>query len=315
MRIVIVGPGALGSLLTARLFLLLENTDGSGNDFASLHLLDYKKERAESLQKNGLLYEEGSSKVLCRPTVIADPAVCAGSNILILCVKSNGVRAALEGIESYLTEKQLLLAMQNGIGHLQTISDAACPDAIGITSEGATLLHPGHVRHGGRGVTRLGLLSGSSAISENTLSKTASLFNTAGIKSVVTCNPIKYVWAKLFVNVGINALTALFGCKNGELLASSSALETMEKAVREAELIARAKGIPVEGDPVAATLDVCRTTAMNISSMLQDVQLHRRTEIDAINGAVVTEGERLGLAAPVNAELVRRVKELEASYV
>jgi 2-dehydropantoate 2-reductase len=62
------------------------------------------------------------------------------------------------------------------------------------------------------------------------------------------------------------------------------------------------------------TLDVCRKTAQNISSMLQDVNNKRFTEIDSINGAIVTAGNKLGLPTPVNAELVEKVKEIEQNY-
>ena len=88
----------------------------------------------------------------------------------------------------------------------------------------------------------------------------------------------------------------------------------MEKAVREAEEIARTKNIPVETDPVAAAFAVCETTRNNISSMRQDVMHKRLTEIDAINGAIVEAGRELGIATPVNSDLVRRVKEIETSY-
>lgn len=315
MRIVIVGPGALGSLLTARFFLYRQDSGGAGNDIVSLHLLDYRRERGENLRKYGLLFEEGERSFLCTPEVTVDPEVCAHSDVLFFCVKSNAVPSALAGITPHLSRNTLLLAMQNGISHLDAVAAAPCPAGVGITSEGATLLRPGHVRHGGRGLTRLGLLTGHSRESESILRKTASLLDSAGMKTVVTGNPLQHVWAKLFVNVGINALTALHGCRNGELLASPPAREIMEKAVNEAETIARARGILVEADPVAATVAVCRKTAGNISSMLQDVQQKRRTEIDAINGAIVAEGMKLGIPAPVNAELVRQVKELEASYV
>lgn len=312
MRIVIVGPGALGSLLTARLFLFQQYNGGAGND---LQLLDYRRERAEELQKNGLVLEEGPRRILCTPAVTIDPEICARSDVLFFCVKASAVRSALDRIKPYLSRKTMLLAMQNGIGHLDVIMAAACPAGVGITSEGATLLKPGHVRHGGHGMTRLGLLTGYSREKERMLHRTASLLDSAGMQTVVTRNPLQHVWAKLFVNVGINALTALWGCKNGELLDSSATREIMEKAVREAEIIARAKGIEVDADPVAATFAVCRTTANNTSSMLQDVQQKRRTEIDAINGAIVVEGMKLGIPAPVNAELVRQIKELERSYV
>lgn len=315
MRIVIVGPGALGSLLTARLFLFQQEASGTGNDILSLHLLDYKPERVENLQKNGLLFEAEGDKILCAPQVTLDPEVCASCDVLFFCVKSIAVTSALDRLKPYLSRRSLLFAMQNGIGHLEEIRHAAFPAGVGVTSEGATLIHPGHVRHGGRGITRLGLLTGHTDRSERVLRKITALLDSAGMRAEVTRNPLKHIWAKLFINVGINALTALHGCRNGELLHVPSTVEIMEKAVKEAELIARAKGIPVDADPVQATVSVCRTTANNTSSMLQDVLQKRMTEIDAINGAVVAEGIKLGIATPVNAELVRQVKELEASYV
>ena len=74
-------------------------------------------------------------------------------------------------------------------------------------------------------------------------------------------------------------------------------------------------GINLPGDPLAMTLDVCRKTARNISSMLQDINNKRVTEIDSINGALVDAGRQLSIPVPVNEELVRRVKEIESSYL
>ncbi len=315
MRIVIVGPGALGSLLGARLFLLNKENSRAGNDNLSLHLLDYRPERAELLHTHGLLFEEGEQKILCRPHVTADPNICNRSDLVFLCVKSTAVTSALERVAPFLTDRTLLIAMQNGIGHLDAITHSPCAAGVGITSEGAALLKPGHVRHGGKGVTRLGLLTGPAKRSDKVLDNIVALLNAAGMKAEMTLEPLKHIWAKLFVNTGINALTAIHNCRNGELLNSSATMELMEKAVREAEQVARAKNIPVAADPVRATFAVCKKTQDNISSMLQDVMKKRMTEIDAINGAIVTVGSKLGIATPVNIELVRQVRALEASYI
>ncbi len=314
MRIVIVGPGALGSLLAARLGLLHRDKSGTGNDCFSLHLLDYRPERAELLQANGFLFEEAGRKIRCRPHVTLDPEICAGADVVFLCVKSTVVSSALVRFTPFLVPDTLLLAMQNGIGHLEAISQVPAAAGMGITSEGATLVAPGHVRHGGSGLTRLGLLAAGSTDSDRKLADIIALLNKAGLRTERTAQPLRHIWAKLFVNVGINALTAIHGCRNGELLNSQSIKETMETAVREAERVARAKNIPVETDPVQATFAVCEATRHNTSSMRQDVLQKRLTEIDAINGAIVAAGAECGIATPANAELVRLIRELEASY-
>lgn len=83
-------------------------------------------------------------------------------------------------------------------------------------------------------------------------------------------------------------------------------------AVEEAIEVARRKGIVLsDPDPARHVEEVCRSTAENRSSMLQDVMNRRRTEIDAINGAVVAEAEKLGVPAPINLVLFNLVKTLQ----
>ncbi|MGW8287867.1 MAG: ketopantoate reductase family protein, partial [Desulfobulbales bacterium] len=122
-------------------------------------------------------------------------------------------------------------------------------------------------------------------------------------------------WSKLLVNAGINALTAIHHCPNGKLLESEDTKDMLIAAVREGETVARRLNVALIDDPLAMTLDVCRKTAQNISSMLQDVNNKRFTEIDSINGVIVTAGKKLGITTPVNAELVQKVKEIEQKYL
>jgi len=315
MRIVIVGPGALGSLLTARFSLHFTEKEGkgAGND-NHLSLLDYKPARARQINEHGLILEENSRLKTCFPMVTTRPSICSDADVVFLCVKSTVVRAALDRIQPFLVADQLLVAMQNGVAHLRDIKNVPCCSGVGITSEGANLAAAGHVRHGGAGLTRVGLLGRPVPICAGLLERTAKLLNEAGLAAEITTDPMKHVWAKLFINVGINALTAINGCLNGELLDSERTREAMTRAVREAEEVARALHIDADEDPVAAVLRICENTGNNVSSMLQDVRNRRRTEIDAINGAVVEEGKRLGIPTPVNAELVRQIKEIEAGY-
>ncbi len=316
MRIIIVGPGALGSLLAAQIFLFLrqQKNNWAGNDDHRLYLLDYRADRARLLNEHGLRLQKNGRTVVCRLRVTADPEVIGHCDVLFLCVKAMAVASALAGIAPLLAPQTLLIAMQNGISHLAVLAGSPCSAAAGITSEGATLLGPGHVRHCGSGITRLGLLRTGHDASLPRLQETTRLLNAAGIPAEITRHPLRYIWAKLFVNVGINALSAIHRRTNGQLLTSKSIREQMRKAINEAVAIARAKDIPVVDDPVSATFKVCRTTRNNVSSMLQDVMHQRPTEIDAINGAVVAAGEQLGIATPVNRELVRQIKAIATTY-
>jgi 2-dehydropantoate 2-reductase len=114
------------------------------------------------------------------------------------------------------------------------------------------------------------------------------------------------------VNVGINALTGITKLHNGELLDYPEIEELLEAAVAEAHSVAAAKGIRLGyADPVSHAKDVCRATAANKSSMLQDILGGKLTEIDMINGAVVREGAGVGIAAPVNLALTNLIKFLQ----
>lgn len=319
MHIVIVGPGALGSLVAARLALYIEKQGGKqndDNDAIELSLLDYKEERARQINDSGLLLEEKGQSTTCKIRVETDPEVCSRCDVLFLCVKATSVESTLRRISPYLSSKTLFLAMENGIGHLDAVRDLFCIVGVGVTSEGATLVAPGHVRHGGAGMTRIGLLDEQSDDKAfERLSALAELLDAAGLMTVVTTHPLKYIWAKLFVNVAINALTAIHRCSNGDLLNSQETRETMKLAVNEAMAVAGALAIPIEGNPVTLALQVCESTANNISSMHQDVINSKPTEIDAINGAIVNLGKRLNIPTPVNTDLVRRVKEIESTYL
>jgi len=183
---------------------------------------------------------------------------------------------------------------------------------VGSTSFGANVMGPGKICHAGSGETYLGELDGS--ITER-LRVIASIFDKAGLKPVVTDNVVGVLWTKLLANVGINALTALLKVRNGQLLDITPAQVLMEKAVAEALRIVEAKGIKlVVEDPMEYVKKVAYATGNNISSMRQDVERLRRTEIDVINGAIVKEGETLGIPTPYNETLLLLIKALEATY-
>jgi 2-dehydropantoate 2-reductase len=179
----------------------------------------------------------------------------------------------------------------------------------GTTAHGATMLGPGRMKHAGSGKTIIGELSG---IKTSRLEAIANVFNQAGLETEISDNVFGLLWDKLLVNVGINALTAITGLQNGRLVEIPELKEILEIAVSEGWEVAKTKGIKLNfEDPVAHTKAVCIATAENRSSMLQDVLNHRKTEIQMINGAILKEGQNLGIKTPVNMVLVNLIKNIE----
>jgi 2-dehydropantoate 2-reductase len=230
-----------------------------------------------------------------------------------MCVKANETRKASKDIESFIGPKSCVLTLQNGLGNMEVLQEIFGKERTlgGVTAEGATLLGDGYVRHAGQGDTKFGsYVQGLDIIHE-----IVSAFNGAGFKTESTNNANSLIWGKLIVNVGINALTAITRLKNGRLPDVGGTMAVMEGAVREAVAVAEAKGIELPyPDPLGRVVEVCRATAGNIASMLQDVLKQGLTEVAFINGAIVREGEALGISTPVNHTLTCLVQAIQDTY-
>jgi 2-dehydropantoate 2-reductase len=117
------------------------------------------------------------------------------------------------------------------------------------------------------------------------------------------------LWSKLVINAAINPLTALLNVTNGELLNRPAARDLLASTAREVAAVAAALNIRLSyPDPVVACETVAQRTALNRSSMLQDLQRGAPTEIDSICGAIVHAGEEAGIPTPINWTLWQLVK-------
>ena len=307
MHLVLVGPGALGSLFAVRLAPDLQK---EGN---ALFLLDHDAERAEHLAREGFVLQESDRTLSSRPKIVVDPGEIPLCDILLLCVKAGDVGKALLHAAPLVRHNTLVIGLQNGMAHLADLESSTGVAVAAVCSEGATLQAPGRVIHGGSGLTRFGLLNTTIAV-PSALEALVDLFTGAKLAAELVHDIRNHLWEKLVINVGINALTAIHEWKNGRLLTSSAAQTTMKNAIAEAVAIAGAMNILIRTDPLALALSVCRKTQNNISSMLQDVLKKRPTEIDAINGYIVRQGRELGIPTPVNAHLVQQIRSIEQSW-
>lgn len=305
MKVVIVGPGAVGSLFA----YFLSRTE------ADLWLLDRDPARAGRLGSDGIEVEEldgGSRRIT--PRVSADPSEIGIAEVVIICVKAGDTAEAARTVGPVVGADTTVLTLQNGMGNVERITAALTTGTVlgGTTAQGSTVLEPGRIRHAGAGETIIGEPGGPHG------SRTAalvSLFKSCGMDASATDDLEGLLWGKLVINVGINALTAITGLKNGELVQRPGTQGILREAVAEALAVIGAKGITLPYDNAVDKVEsVCRATAANISSMLQDMLRRRRTEIDAINDVIVSEGEGLGIPTPVNRTLTGLVRTIESSW-
>ncbi len=306
MHLVLVGPGALGSLFAVRLAPHLQKESDA------LFLLDHNSRRARDLTRTGFSLQQNDSLFHAHVQVTADPHAIPTCDVLLLCVKANHVAEALQHAAPLISKNTLVIGIQNGMAHLEALLKTAGVAIAATSSAGATLTGPGQVLFGGTGLTRFGELHRDTPVPEE-LENVVELFTRAGLQAERVDDIYAFLWEKLCVNVGINALTAIHGQKNGWLLTTDTTKKTMKAAIAEAVAVAAKKKISIPTDPVALTFSVCEKTKENVSSMLQDIRHKRPTEIEAINGYIVREGKELAIPTPVNSKLVQQVREVERS--
>jgi 2-dehydropantoate 2-reductase len=176
----------------------------------------------------------------------------------------------------------------------------------GSTTHGVTFLAPGRIRHAGRGQTLLGVARGPRSLA----SEVAALFARAGLVSSVADDLDRILWEKAVVNAAINPLTAILRCPNGEILACPEARLVSKGGAREACAVALAQGVRVAPDPWPRVERVLRATAANRSSMLQDVEAGRPTEIEAITGEIVRLAGARSITTPISRGLLSLVRAL-----
>jgi 2-dehydropantoate 2-reductase len=262
----------------------------------------------EAIARRGVTVheEDGQWSVLVRSRRIDDVADDSADLVLVL-VKSHQTERVAGHAARAAAGNGLIVTLQNGLGNGETLAKAAGSTRVvlGSTSMGATSLGPGSVFDGGPGYTALATTSADG----DRVAGFARLLTRAGMPTDLREDVQAIVWRKVAVNCAINPLSALLGVPNGRLLELDWALECMRQAALEAGAVAEAHGVVIGVDPVEAAIDVARQTASNRSSMLQDVERGRQTEIEAINGAVVRLGKQLGVATPVNRALLELVRE------
>ena len=295
MRIVVYGAGALGSVVGALLSRRHEVT------------LVGRKAHVEAIARHGLAVS-GCVEEVFVPKAAERLSDAGAADAIIITVKAYDTEKAIEEIRSLGEGKTLIVSLQNGLG-LQELYRKAFRGrtVVGVTSMGAMMIAPGSVCYAGEGETRFAPLEEGDAAAVTM----AEAFEGVGMEAGVSEDIEREIWMKVVVNSAINPLTALVRQKNGYVLKDQGLLSLAIETCQESTAVAIASGIDLDQQAMVEKLmDVLHKTSENKSSMLQDLEKRRRTEIEEITGEVVARGERVGVAVPLNRTLLRLLRSL-----
>ncbi|HGE8410439.1 TPA: 2-dehydropantoate 2-reductase [Serratia marcescens] len=292
MKITILGCGAFGQLWLSRLYQQGHDVQGwlrVPQPFCAVNVIE----------------PEGVSFNRNLPT--NDPEHLAQSELLLVTLKAWQVSSAVSALLPKLNPQCAILLLHNGMGTQEELPPNGQPILQGTTThaarhEGSTIIHVA------TGITHIGPTSPAA----QHLSHLAEVLHQA-LPDVAWHNNIASAnWRKLAVNCVINPLTALYGCRNGDLQRYPEQIETL---CREVASVMAMEGYHTSCESLMQyVMDVIHSTADNVSSMLQDIRSQRHTEIDYITGYLLRRARSHGLTLPENARLFELIKRKENEY-
>ncbi len=293
-RAVIFGAGALGSYLGARLAPVVPVT------------VVVRPAAVRTLRRRGLVVA-GREELHVPPqslTVATRPPHLPPASLVVVGVKLYDLAEAGRLLAPVAGADTTFLLIQNGLVARELFL-AACGRPLrvvrAVASIGAELVSAGRVVYAGGG-----LVLEPGAASHQLL----RLFERAGVACSESPDFPRALWKKLAVNCIANPLTALLGVRNCDIVISE--LEPVRRALgAEVAALAAAEGHPLPSDWLARIDENLRASS-NRSSMLQDLERGRPTEIEFLNGFVARRAAELGLEAPVNATLAALVRSAAA---
>jgi 2-dehydropantoate 2-reductase len=304
MRILIVGAGALGGLVGAYL-------TRAGEDVT---LLEVNKARARLLADEGLqISRVGQEEESFRVQTVTSVEGLPPFDLVFIAVKTYQTEDAIRAILGATGPGTRFLSMQNGIGNAETIAQLVGPERVlcGITYHSIQHVGPARLQYR-PGIKPIQIASLSGQITPE-VEVLGEVFRRAGLETNVVPSVDHAVWQKLLHNAVVNAISAVTGLNCREILADEDLMAFGRDLCQEIVAVMRARGIPIvdEEDPFRPVIGSMKALGKNRPSMWQDLAKGTRTEIDAINGAIVTEAKRLGLEAPHNAALVHFIHSRE----
>ncbi|MBX6322274.1 MAG: 2-dehydropantoate 2-reductase [Rhodospirillaceae bacterium] len=300
MRICVIGAGSMGGMYGGRLA-------EAGHDVL---LVDTWVEHVRAINDAGLRLDGvgGDRRI---PVKAATPAEAQGTfEAAIIFVDANSTAAAAGTAKRLVGAEGFAISLQNGIGNVEALVAALGEARVvgGLSYHSAELKGPGHVSHTHRGNTWIGELDGRRS---ERLARLEAALNSADLVAECVDDITAVIWTKFVLNCAINPLCAITGLRQGDIPRTPELDLYQDRIIDEALAVVAAKGLKLADPDIRAAIKKQSFLKYNKPSMLQHIEKGRRTEIDALNGALAREGRALGVPTPFNEAIALLIKGLE----
>jgi 2-dehydropantoate 2-reductase len=290
MRIAVLGSGGIGGYYGA---LLAK----AGHDVSFIA----RGAHLEAMQRRGLTVRTPEGESTIRVTAVADTRTLGPVDLVLFCVKSYDTEPAAQALAPLVARDTAVVTFQNGVDNVEVIASVVGSGAVlvGAVYIALQLAGPGVVlRTGGEGKIVFGELSG--AVTER-VQRIASAFQQSGIPHQVSTDINRVLWEKFLFIAGVGGVTALARSGIGPLLASPEGRTLLTTSCEEIAAVALAERVPLPADAVDRVVEQAATLPSQWrSSMARDLEDGRRLEVEALSGAVVRRGLKLGVPTPIH---------------
>jgi 2-dehydropantoate 2-reductase len=303
MRICVIGAGAVGGTFGGLL----------ARQGHEVTLVDPWQEHIAAIRAHGLRLDGIPGALVVHPRAVTTADGIEGQQLALVATDANSTAAAAEAAARALVPDGVALTVQNGIGNIERLVAALGPGRVlgGSTMSSFRTNAPGSITMTHAGPTTIGELDGTDT---PRLRAVHGALAAAGFETAASPDIMGVIWSKFLLNLAINPICAVTFLRLGEFARLEATDRFQDRLLDEAFAVIRAKGLKLDLDALRAKVKAHSWAKYSKPSMLQHMERGRRTEIDALNGALVREGAALGVPTPFNEALTLLVKGCEAYH-
>jgi 2-dehydropantoate 2-reductase len=297
MHFAVIGAGNMGCVYGANLARIGEDVT----------MIDVWEDHVNAMRAGGLQMSGLHGDFVAKVDATMHPAEAKKADVAIITVNAYNTRDAAEAAKALLKDDGFALTLQNGLGNVEVLTEVLGQDRVmaGLTFHSGDLKAPGQVTHTNKGPTYLGELN---KVKSERLQAVYDRMHKADVEPVLEDDIMATIWGKFVHNCGLNAICAITNLRPGHIREVPELDEFQTLIIEEVLALVQAKGIQIpEKNPLKFIKEYSAVKFHRVS-MKQHLDRGRMTEIDALNGYVVRESEKLGLKAPYNDALTKLMK-------